>query len=540
MEVLKAHLVASCTSGMLREVEDILRDYPGIDVNAGADNHESGTALYLAVSSPSIVSALLAHPAIDVNTGRFDEMTPLMHACSHNPSVGITETVTLLLRDPRVDPMLCDAGGRTALWWACSSNNIDAVKAMFISGRDLNYAERGMSPTGEKCNAFDIAVRHDHTDMWKLLKRFSGNPEGTRRALVNQSPLAKADNTFATMWFLSEGFFRLTDPEEERKRGRRNIRNVLARSFFNITTRLTPEMQMIVANRVYGAGHRDVIPESRHRPARVELERRLKTVEHPIQAFLDLCRRHRSLREVAEKGHLGTSTPWYEFPTVRVWFFDISFTSASSGTKTLLHVMYIVEEIQSVISLLFRPHMPDIGQSQKLAAVTLYFGYHAELNITDYRKNRPSDLVDEGHPLYSGKSTIRTLHMITEAIGLYAVRLIDQSTVSPYTTPFSFLRWSVGLPSFYEGLGYAPVYREQERLIEEMKELIQVEPYTGMGIQVLARVPRSDEGNVTWGLQVDETFMTFILKYESTLHGIMWERQATDRDIDDWLQTYSS
>ena len=95
------------------EVESVLRDNPGLDVN-WVSGKDDWTALHFAANrgDDDIVKMLLAHPDIDVNAADYRGRPPISLACEE----GELSVVKLLLEDARVDAALEDYGNRSPLW----------------------------------------------------------------------------------------------------------------------------------------------------------------------------------------------------------------------------------------------------------------------------------------------------------------------------------------------------------------------------------------------------------------------------------------
>ena len=74
--------------GLVDEVQVLLRENPGLDVNS-REPHEHWSALHFAAfyNRPEVVKLLLAHPAIDVNALSKYESTPFCFGPGEKPSV---------------------------------------------------------------------------------------------------------------------------------------------------------------------------------------------------------------------------------------------------------------------------------------------------------------------------------------------------------------------------------------------------------------------------------------------------------------------
>ena len=112
--------------GKVEEVGRILWKIPNLDVNWKKEMGDGVTALYVACENgnDSIVSILLAHPAIDANLKSGYGTNPVMTACLN----GCTSCVRLMLKDSRVKVNEPDDDGYTPLLWAATSGHLDIIK----------------------------------------------------------------------------------------------------------------------------------------------------------------------------------------------------------------------------------------------------------------------------------------------------------------------------------------------------------------------------------------------------------------------------
>lgn len=269
---------------------------------------------------------------------------------------------------------------------------------------------------------------------------------------------------------------------------------------------------------------------------------KFKIPEFTIWGFLDLCRQHRSLKKMVKQDLLGHARPYSPIENTFLWsVFAISIRSPSTGEKTLVHVAVFVDEFK----VLFGPP-PDgpndlfftSGSNGLVAASVANNGC---VYIASYRCMRPKSLVDETHPLFSGKSTMRTLHMISAAVGIQTLRLSDASKIEPYETPFTLLRWSAGKPSFYQQVGYTTTTKWESDIVDVVTAMIQTEPYTGAGLRVAAREPRTEEANAEFASEVDRIFEPAVKQAEeSNLKDVDWYHTCTENDISDWLKAHNA
>ena len=126
---------------------------------------------------PRLVEVLLHHPELNPNIECFDGSTALMEACI----IGEMEVIKMLANDNRVSLSKVDKDGRTALWWVAKRGNIEAVKSLLASGKELNLGQISVSGT----NCQQVALLNDHTEVVQLLQTFHENPEDTKSKLCS-------------------------------------------------------------------------------------------------------------------------------------------------------------------------------------------------------------------------------------------------------------------------------------------------------------------------------------------------------------------
>jgi len=123
----------AANDGKVEKVKEILRSNPNLKINWKNDKENDRTALIIACENghDSIVSILLAHPDIDVNSKGSNGYTPFNIARAK----GKTSCVRLLLHDSRVNPNEPDKDGYTPLWNAANKGSLDIIKLWIASGR---------------------------------------------------------------------------------------------------------------------------------------------------------------------------------------------------------------------------------------------------------------------------------------------------------------------------------------------------------------------------------------------------------------------
>jgi len=143
-------------SGEVEAVMEILMKNPDLVVNSDQGDY-GWTALHVASQSgpDSIVSILLAHPAIDVNRKLYGGYTPYYIACANESA-----SCVRLLKDSRVKVNEPDNGGYTPLRLAAYRGHLDVVMWWIASGREMDLGEPGYDNTdaiwaGEQERLFD-------------------------------------------------------------------------------------------------------------------------------------------------------------------------------------------------------------------------------------------------------------------------------------------------------------------------------------------------------------------------------------------------
>jgi len=154
--------------GKASEMERILNDYPGFNVNSIDEGGR--TALHIACEKgqDSIVSYLLAHPDIDVNQKTMNEWTPFHNVCLS----GSDSCARLLLCDFRVKVNEPGKNGRTPLWCAAHNDGLDVIKRWIASGREMELDQPG--------NASTDAIGEAKNKSYYMLERFKNDAIKTR------------------------------------------------------------------------------------------------------------------------------------------------------------------------------------------------------------------------------------------------------------------------------------------------------------------------------------------------------------------------
>jgi len=170
---------AAAKDGKVKEVKDILRKNPSLNVNWKNEESYASTAFVAACDNDqdSVVSILLAHPDINPNLKNKGGNTPFMAACFY----GNESCVRLLLQDLRVmvnEPY----EGYTPLKWAADKGHQNVIKWWIASGREMNLG----TPGNDKTDAIGAAKRKGKTEVASLLERFKSNATKTRKEIRKQ------------------------------------------------------------------------------------------------------------------------------------------------------------------------------------------------------------------------------------------------------------------------------------------------------------------------------------------------------------------
>jgi len=164
-------------SGEVEAVMEILMKNPDLVVNSDQGDY-GWTALHVASQSgpDSIVSILLAHPAIDVNRKLYGGYTPYYIACANESA-----SCVRLLKDSRVKVNEPDNGGYTPLRLAAYRGHLDGhvVDCLWKGdgSRGTRVRQYGCHLGGKKPNEIFLGEQERLFDEREALFR-SGDPAG--------------------------------------------------------------------------------------------------------------------------------------------------------------------------------------------------------------------------------------------------------------------------------------------------------------------------------------------------------------------------
>jgi len=301
----------ACTVGNLELVKLLLSD-PVVDVNCG-DTELQRTPFYRACGhgKVSVVEFLLKHPMIDVNKPMNDGATPFSIACFQ----GNLEVVKLLLADRRIDVNKPQNSGATPFLFSCQKGQVEVVKLLLADERvNLNEPEdRQCTPlwfasqdgyllvvqlllaseraidtkpksidgntgwnnkTAAEFARFQasraiydneseeeyVRKKQNGPVIADLIDSFDHDPFTTRQQLrelpENRDPFIS--DLFALVVFLCDGLLKVAAESSTSSQE--------AARFFLIARELPLELQMVLCNRVFGAG-KDMVLTKHSEPA---------------------------------------------------------------------------------------------------------------------------------------------------------------------------------------------------------------------------------------------------------------------------------
>jgi ankyrin repeat protein len=125
-EEMERGLWLAASRGEEEEVGEILKENPDIAINWEYESLYCWTALHVACryGHDKVVSLLLAHPDLDVNSKNVHEYVPFLYACGNER----TDCAQLLLKDARVKVNEPTNDGYTPLWYAAYDGHLDLIK----------------------------------------------------------------------------------------------------------------------------------------------------------------------------------------------------------------------------------------------------------------------------------------------------------------------------------------------------------------------------------------------------------------------------
>jgi len=206
-----------------------------------------------------VISLLLADPRIDPNRPKNNQITPFFVACQD----GHKEVVSLLLADPRIDPNEPKSGQSTPLWIASQEGLLGVVQHLLASGREIDTrtrsnfnnktaAEQGRRVVPRKGGDTEEGYRRKKTNgplCADLIDEYERDPVAAGNRLRRLPGLREyfIGHLFALLVFHSDDFVVINERASS-----------FTRRFFNITSQLPLDLQMVLCNRIFGS-QRDII-----------------------------------------------------------------------------------------------------------------------------------------------------------------------------------------------------------------------------------------------------------------------------------------
>ena len=161
----------------------VLKENPAVNVNWRNEKYGFTPLLRACYRGyDKIVSLLLAHPDIDVNSKGNGKDTPFYWACRN----GHSSCVQFLLRDARVKLNEPDIGEHTPLRCAAVGGHLEVIKLWIASGREMELGE----PGNWKTDVIGVAWMRKKIEVISLLKKFKAHPSQTRNAVRTELGIA--------------------------------------------------------------------------------------------------------------------------------------------------------------------------------------------------------------------------------------------------------------------------------------------------------------------------------------------------------------
>ena len=251
----------ACENGH-KEVVSLLLADPRIDPNE--PRNTGATPFFIACQNghTGVLSLLLADPRIHLNKPRNTGATPFYIACEK----GHREVVSLLQADPRIDPNQSMEDGVTPLWVTSQNGHLVVLQYLLASGGKINTrrrttynyrtaAEQGraMGTAAKEATETEEDYERSKTNgplCADLIGEYERDPVAVRHRLRHQPGLREyfIGHLFALVIFYSDSFVVINE---------RNA-DSLTRRFFQMTSRLPLEIQMITCSRAFDSP-RDII-----------------------------------------------------------------------------------------------------------------------------------------------------------------------------------------------------------------------------------------------------------------------------------------
>jgi len=241
---MKQDLHGAIRAGDVGRVSRLLQDNPDCCGNTVNWQDENGwTALHCACHGghDTIVALLLRFSSIDVNRKENNDNTALILACFW----GELSCIRLLLKDPRVDVTATDNCGLSALDYAVTCGMTDVIKWWIALRQEENL---GYTKTVLTTLIEEEVDQSD--DIPTLLRSFRDDPDQTRSKVRLELGIRDEEiaNLFALIIFLCDALLTVKSDQSLHHTTR----------FFNITTQLPIELQMLVCHRAFNSAKQNV------------------------------------------------------------------------------------------------------------------------------------------------------------------------------------------------------------------------------------------------------------------------------------------
>jgi len=236
----------ACKLGYV-DIVTVLLGHPDIDVNKQTDGDT--TALFFAsiYGHDAVVALLLSRSDIDVNKDDQDNCTAFDVTCYHDKM----SCLQLLLQDPRLIIDTKHRDDESLLHYLVYNHKIDIIKWIIAlsGGHNLGFRESTF-------DAITVSERdldnHMHEGI-KLLQAYRDNPDKVQfdvRIELGLKSLVIAD-LYTLIIFICDDLLTIKRYSNQNTLVQQQMNSDNIVRFFNITTRLPIELQMLMCHRVF-------------------------------------------------------------------------------------------------------------------------------------------------------------------------------------------------------------------------------------------------------------------------------------------------
>jgi len=181
--VEEQRLWSASASGRVKEVQEILKTHPEINVNWRGTGRSGSLHVASRDGHVGVVRELLGHPGINPNLKKSNGETALLWACFN----GRGEVASVLARDERVDVNEADNEGHTPLYYAAGNGHLDTVGRLLEAAGGRGGGGGGgvdLGVAGDPfTDAIGVARERRRKDVVELLERYKADREATRAQL---------------------------------------------------------------------------------------------------------------------------------------------------------------------------------------------------------------------------------------------------------------------------------------------------------------------------------------------------------------------